>query len=118
MITYYIQSDDKDALILTLISLGVSQINVELNDSPASGRYGEFVLDWIGEIYEDAGVTEEVDTGEVDEFGDPIYVFQPIYASVGGYHCNIYSHLPLPESLEQYLVSPTPTTPARKLAGT
>lgn len=70
------------------------------------GSVNGFILVWIGEIFERTGVI--LNEGTEDE--------RPEFASVGGYHCNVYSDKPLPEELQLFEIVP-PTTPHTKLAG-
>jgi hypothetical protein len=63
-------------------------------------------LDEVGTIINDPGVYDIV-TGE--EVAPPTYV--------DGWHLNAVLNTPLPEPLEEYLVTPTPVTPSRVFAG-
>lgn len=118
MKTYHIKANTLTELGIALVATGFFKVDPEQDGAEPVAVDGRYVADWVGEITTPTGEVTIVEYGELDEEGFSIESTEPVYASVGGYHCNIYSHLPLPESLEQYLVSPTPTTPARKLAGT
>jgi hypothetical protein len=64
-------------------------------------------VDVIGEIWNDDGVYDANETGEVIVISEP--------TKVDGWHINIILAGPLPALLEEYLV--TPTTPNRRFAG-
>ncbi len=107
MNTYYLKANTEAELQNALIAAELC-IEHEEESPTFYGNCGDFILDWIGEIFEPTGVI--LDEGLETE--------RPEMASVGGYHCNIYSESDLPASLAALLVTPEPTTPARKLAGT
>jgi hypothetical protein len=63
-------------------------------------------LDEVGLITDEPGVYDMV-TGE--EVTPPTYI--------DGWHLNAVLSVPLPEALNEYLVTPSPATPARVFAG-
>lgn len=107
MQAYYLKADTAAELQDALQSARLC-IESEENEISFYGQAGDFILDWIGEIYEPTGVI--LNEGTENE--------RPEMASVGGYHCNVYSEKPLPESLAGFLLTPAPTTPKRILSGT
>lgn len=116
MNNYYLKADTAEELQTALKASGLVIVSEE-GDESYYGEVDGFVIDWIGQISEQTG-TQRVDTGEVDEFDDPVYTEEPVFTTLPGYHCNIYSPYGLPVGLQDYAVSPSPATPYRKLAGT
>lgn len=100
MNTYYLKADTEAELMGALDAEGLCITDEEGNVS-YYGQCGDFTLDWIGTITEQTGV---------DENGDPIFTTIP------GVHCNVYSEEALPASLVALGVYPTPNTPHRSLA--
>lgn len=105
MSTYYLKADTAEQLQDALQSAGLCIENEE-NEILFYGQAGDFILDWIGEIYEPTGAT--LDEGTENE--------RPEMVSVGGHHCNVYSQYALPAVLSQYALT-APASPVRKLAG-
>lgn len=115
MQTYHLKSESEQELKDALAAEGLSLVDDGGEHHFAGTTADGFTIDWIGEIYRQDG-TDLVETGETDEFGDPVYEEIPRMVSVGGFHCNVYSRFALPANIQQYVID-APATPARKLAG-
>ncbi|MBN49999.1 MAG: hypothetical protein CMN85_10690 [Spongiibacteraceae bacterium] len=102
MNAYYLKANTALELTDALDSAG---LNTGDDNKPYYGQCGLFAVDFIGEIFEPTGNT--LDEGTDDE--------RPEMASVGGFHCNVYSTESLPAPLAAYELS-APTTPARIIA--
>lgn len=102
MNTYFLKANTESELADALDAEGLC---IPDSETPYYGQCGAFALDWIGEIFEPTGVI--LDEGTESE--------RPEMASVGGFHCNVYSNEALPASLASLEIS-APTTPARRLA--
>jgi hypothetical protein len=98
---YFLKANTESELKEALDAEEFGVVN-QNGDSTYFGQSGEFTIDWIGSIYNQTGVNGG---------GDPVFV------KVEGSHCNIYSSAALPSSLDSFIVSPTPSSPRRKLAG-
>ncbi|WP_373081195.1 hypothetical protein [Zhongshania sp.] len=96
----YLLKADTDAELMGALDAEELRITDEEGNVSYYGTCGNWVLDWIGPISKQTGV---------DENGDPIFTTVP------GAHCNLYSNEALPASLGQFQVSPSPATPHRAL---
>lgn len=103
MISYYLKASTQIELESALDAAG---LNTGDEGSPYYGQCGAFALEWIGEIFKPTGNT--LDPGTEYERAE--------MASVGGFHCNVYSNELLPESLASFAIA-TPSAPSNMLAG-
>lgn len=115
MNTYFLMASTAAALETALSNEGFFFYPDGASEPEFSGNFGEYFVDMIGQIFKSVGqIAIEVDDGEGGTRTELIEDMQP----VPGWHCNIYSKLALPANLQDFVVSPTPATPYRKLAGT